>query len=54
MNVETTIAGFVVFAFCLIGCAAHSWHLGRKVGIKGTVNYLVEHGMLEVDDEVPR
>ena len=51
---ETTIAGFIVFAFCLIGCGAHCWHLGKKVGIEGTVNYLVERGLLEVVDEVPR
>ncbi len=52
---ETTLAGFVVFAFCLIGCAAHSWHLGRKVGIKGAVNYLVDKGLIDVDDDdVPR
>jgi hypothetical protein len=51
---ETTLAGFVVFAFCLIGCGAHCWHLGRKVGITGTVNYLVNKGLLDVDDEVPK
>jgi hypothetical protein len=51
---ETTVAGFIVFVICLIGCASTSWHLGRSVGIKGTVNYLVERGLLEVDDDVPR
>ena len=52
---ETTLAGFVVFAFCLIGCGAHCWHLGKQVGIKGAVNNLEAKGMIEVDDDdVPR
>ena len=45
---ETAI---VVFIFCLIGCGIHSWRLGRRDGINGTVEYLIDKGILEVDDE---
>lgn len=48
---ETTLAAFVIFAFCLVGCGATCWHLGRKVGVKGAVDYLIEEGLIEVDDE---
>ena len=51
---ETTIAAFVVFSLCLIGCGAHCWYVGRRVGIQHAVDYLVDNGHLDVDeDEVP-
>jgi len=45
-------AAIVVFIFCLIGCGIHSWRLGRRDGINGTVEYLIDKGILEVDDEL--
>ena len=39
---ETAI---VVFIFCLIGCGIHSWRLGRRDGIEGTVQYLIDQGI---------
>ena len=49
---ETTLAAFVVFGLCLIGCGTHCWYLGRRVGIQHAVDYLVDKGHLDVDDEV--
>jgi len=49
---ETSIAAFVVFTLCLIGCGIHSWYVGRRVGIQHAVDYLVDNGQLDVDDEV--
>jgi len=40
-----------IFIFCLIGCAAQSYHLGRQEGIETTIEHLVDQGMLEVESE---
>ena len=51
---ETTLAAFIVFGLCLIGCGTQCWYLGRRVGIQHAVDYLVDNGQLDVDeDEVP-
>ena len=47
---ETTVAGFIIFTFCMIGSGLTCWHLGRKVGIECAVDYLIANGMIEVDD----
>lgn len=50
---ETTVAAFAVFTLCLIGCGMHSYFVGRRVGIQHAVDYLVDTGHLDVDqDEV--
>ena len=49
---ETTMAAFIVFTLCLIGCGTHAWYLGRKVGIQHTVDYLIDNGIIDVEDEV--
>ena len=41
----------VVFGVCLWGASQTSFHLGRRDGIEGTVQYLIDQGVLEVDDE---
>ena len=46
------MAAFIVFTLCLIGCGTHAWYLGRKVGIQHTVDYLIDNGIIDVDDEV--
>ena len=51
---ETSIAAFTVFTLCLIGCGIHAWYIGRRVGIQHAVDYLVDSGQLEVDDEVDK
>ena len=41
----------VVFGVCMAGVAGTAFHLGRREGIEGTVQYLIDQGVLEVDDE---
>lgn len=41
----------IVFAICLGGCAQTAFYIGRRDGIEGTVQYLIDQGVLEVDDE---
>ncbi len=41
----------IVFGICLSGCGLTAFHLGRREGIEGTVQYLIDQGVLEVDDE---
>lgn len=48
--VDITVA-YVVFGFCMLGAALTAFHLGRREGIEGTVQYLIDAGVLEVDDE---
>ena len=40
-----------IFIFCLIGAGISSWNLGRRDGIEATVEFLVDKGILEVDEE---
>lgn len=47
-----TTAEIAVFVFCMLGCGIHCWRLGRVEGIEGTVQYLIDAGVLEVEDEV--
>ena len=42
---------YAIFAFCMVGCAGQSFFLGRRTGIEATVQYLIDQGVLEVDDE---
>lgn len=42
---------FLIFAFCLIGCGIHSWKLGINEGIEHAVQYFVDTGVIEVDDD---
>lgn len=42
---------YLLFAACLIGCGIHAWNLGRRAGIEGTVQYLIDEGVLPVEDE---
>lgn len=47
----TSIASLAIFAFCLVGCGLTSFFIGRQDGIESTVEYLIEVGVLEVEDE---
>lgn len=42
---------YLIFGICMLGCAATSWHLGRRVGIENAVSYLVDEGVLELDED---
>jgi hypothetical protein len=37
----------------MFGCAGHAFYLGRRTGVEATVNYLMEKGILELDEESP-
>jgi hypothetical protein len=39
-----------VFLICLIGAGLTTYALGKKEGIKGTIEYLIEEGLIEVDE----
>ncbi len=41
----------IVFAICLWGGSQTAFHLGRREGIENTVQYLIDTGVLEVDDD---
>jgi hypothetical protein len=44
---------YIIFAFCMAGCAGHAYFTGRRMGIQNTVEYLMEKGILELDEESP-
>lgn len=41
----------IVFAICMFGCAMTAFQLGRREGIDNAVQYFIDQGILEVDDE---
>ena len=41
---------YLIFAFCMLGCAGQAYFLGRRAGIEGTVQYFIDQGVLEIDD----
>jgi len=47
----TTVGAFIVFTICLAGCGLHSYHVGRRVGIESAIDYMVDNGDIELDDE---
>ena len=46
-----TTTEFAIFIFCLLGCGIHSWKLGKSQGVEATVQYMIDTGVLEVEDE---
>ena len=48
---EKNMLELAVFMFCVIGCGMTSYHLGKQEGIETTIEHLVDHGMLELDEE---
>ena len=47
----TDVHELAIFIFCMIGCGVSCWQLGKAHGIQETVVYLVDEGMLEVDED---
>ena len=43
--------GITVFPICMAGCALTSFHLGRQEGIESTVQYLIDQGVIDIDEE---
>lgn len=37
----------------MCGCAVHAFYLGRRTGVESTVEYLMDKGILELDEESP-
>ena len=44
---------YIIFAICMCGCAGHAFYLGRRTGIEATVEFLIDKGILELDEESP-
>ena len=44
---------YLILGVCMFGCAGHAFYLGRRTGVEATVNYLMEKGILELDEESP-
>lgn len=44
------LTAYLIFAFCMAGCAGHAFYLGRRTGIEATVEYLIDKGVIEVED----
>ena len=42
----------MIFAVCMAGCALSSFYLGRREGIESTVQYLIDQGVIELEDEL--
>lgn len=44
---------YLIFAFCMAGCAGHAYYTGRRMGIQITIEHLMNKGILELDEESP-
>ena len=44
---------YIILGFCMFGCAGHAFYLGRRTGIEATVEYLINKGVLELEEESP-
>jgi hypothetical protein len=40
----------IIYLICLLAAGLGAYALGKKEGIRGTVEYLIEEGLLEVED----
>lgn len=45
------VAVYIIFAFCMYGCAQTAFYLGRRDGIEATVEHLVNKGLLDVEED---
>ena len=45
------LATYLIFGICMYGCAQTAFFIGRRDGIESTVNYLVDAGELDVEEE---
>jgi hypothetical protein len=48
---DTSVAEFAIFIFCMIGCGISSWQLGKTTGVEATVQYMIDTGVLEVEED---
>ena len=42
---------YIIFAFCMAGCAGHAFFMGRRTGVEAKVSFLMDKGILEFDEE---
>ncbi len=47
------LSAYLIFVVCMVGCAGHAFYLGRRTGVEATVQFLVDKGALELDEESP-
>ena len=45
------IPSIVIFIFCLIGCGAQCYFLGKREGVVACLGYLETNGIIEFEDE---
>lgn len=48
---DTSVVEFAIFMFCMIGCGMQCWHLGKTTGVEATVQYMIDQGVLEVEED---
>lgn len=41
----------IIFLFCLIGCGITTWNLGHRDGVEDAVQYFIDNGVIDVDEE---
>lgn len=46
-----SVVEFAIFMFCMIGCGVQCWHLGKSTGVEATVQYMIDTGVLEVEED---
>ena len=44
------ISSFTVFVICMAGCAWHAFHLGKRIGIENTMEFLEDKGIVEFEE----
>jgi len=49
-SILATTIELAIFIFCMVGCGFHSWKLGKHQGIEATVQYMIDQGVLEVEE----
>jgi len=45
------ISTYIIFAFCMAGCSLCAYKCGERGGILGTLNYLEDEGIIDLEEE---
>jgi len=46
-----SLEAFIIFGFCLLGCAYTSWKAGQARGIVATLHYLEKEGVITLEEK---
>jgi len=46
-----SLEAFIIFGFCLLGCAYTSWKAGQTRGIVATLHYLEKEGVITLEEQ---